>query len=397
MTLPTVSLKPRRAQPILNRHPWVFEGAIGQVSGDPAPGAEVLVQSKDAQPIGRGLFNPNSNIRVRMFSWDKDEPINEALFAARINEAATLRESIVDPKTTSACRVFFSESDGLSGLIVDRYGDWLLVQLTSLALAERREVLFDLLEKRFAPRGIWLRTEKGIREAEGLEIADGLVRGEEPPRPISIFENGLTFQVDVTQGQKTGGFLDQRENHFAVSKLVRGHRILDMFCYAGGFGITAVALGEAASIVGVDSSEPALELARINAELNGVADRTEFLKADAFKYLEEANARGEMFDTVILDPPKMTRRRSGLAGAMRGYRSLNELSVTLLRPGGLLVTCSCSGLISQSDMESMLATVSTSTNRRIQILESRGQAADHPVSPNCPENAYLKCFVCRVT
>jgi 23S rRNA (cytosine1962-C5)-methyltransferase len=396
MTLPIVSLKPRRAQPILNRHPWVFEGAIGQVSGDPAPGAEVLVQSTDAQPIGRGLFNPNSNIRVRMFSWDKDEPIDEALFSSRINEAASLRDSIIDPETTTACRVFFSESDGLSGLIVDRYGDWLLVQLTSLALAERREALFDLLEKQFEPRGIWLRTEKGIREAEGLEIADGLVRGAEPPRPISILENGLTFQVDVTQGQKTGGFLDQRENHLAVAKLVRGHRILDMFCYAGGFGITAARLGEAAAVVGVDSSEPALEFARANAELNGVADRTEFLKADAFKFLEEANTRGETFDTVILDPPKMTRRRSGLAGAMRGYRSLNELSVTLLRPGGLLVTFSCSGLISRSDLESMLAAVSTSTGRRIQILEARGQAADHPVSPNCPENAYLKCCICRV-
>ncbi|MBC8290451.1 MAG: class I SAM-dependent rRNA methyltransferase, partial [Planctomycetes bacterium] len=279
MTLPVVSLKPRRAQPILNRHPWVFEGAIGQVTGDPPPGAEVLVQSNDGHAIGRGLFNPNSNIRVRMYSWDSDEAIAEALFAARIDEAAALRETLIDPESTTASRVFFSESDGLSGLIVDRYGDWLLAQLTSLALAERREDLFDLLQKRHQPRGIWLRTEKGIRESEGLEISDGLVRGEEPPRPLAILENGLKFEVDVTQGQKTGGFLDQRDNHLAVSKLVRGHRILDVFCYAGGFGITAVALGEAASIVGVDSSEPALELARTNAELNGFADRTEFLKA----------------------------------------------------------------------------------------------------------------------
>lgn len=396
MTLPVVSLKPRRAQPILNRHPWVFEGAIGQVSGDPAPGAEVLVQSKDGHAIGRGLFNPASNIRVRMYSWGGDEPINTALFAARIDEAAALRESIIDPRTTTASRVFFSESDGLSGLIVDRYDNWLLVQLTSFALAERRETLFDLLEKRFQPRGIWLRTEKGMRESEGLEITDGLVRGVEPPRPISILENGLSFQVDVTQGQKTGGFLDQRENHLAVSKLVRGHRVLDVFCYAGGFSVTAAALGEVASVVGIDSSEPALELARVNAEINGVADRTEFLKADAFRFLEESAAKGEMFDTVILDPPKMTRRRSGLAGAMRGYRSLNELAARRLRPGGLLVTCSCSGLISREDFESMLSAVSTSIDRRIQILETRGQGADHPVSPNCPENAYLKCYACRV-
>lgn len=396
MALPVVSLKPRRAQPILNRHPWIFEGAIGKIDGDPQPGDEVLVHSKDGHTIGRGLYNPHSNIRVRMYSWDPGEAIDATLFAGRIHEAASLRDSLINPASTTASRVFFSESDGLSGLIVDRYGEWLLVQLTSLALAARREVLFDLLQQRYQPRGIWLRTEKGIRESEGLEIADGLVRGEEPPRPISILENGLTFQVDVTQGQKTGGFLDQRENHLAVSRLVRGHRVLDVFCYSGGFGITAAALGEATAVTGVDSSEPALQLAQKNAELNGVADRTEFLKADAFRYLEEAGATGKSFDTVILDPPKMTRHRKGLAAALRGYRSLNELATQLLRPGGLLVTCSCSGLISRNDLESMLAAVATSTGRRIQILDSRGQAADHPVSPNCPENAYLKCCVCRI-
>jgi len=396
MSLPVISLKPRRAQPILNRHPWVFEGAIGQVTGDPQPGAEVLVQSKDGHAIGRGLFNPNSNIRVRMYSWDPDEPIGNALFSARIDEAAALRESLINPESTTASRVFFSEADGLSGLIVDRYGDWLLVQLTSLALADRREELFDLLEKRHNPRGIWLRTEKGIRESEGLEISDGLVRGEEPPRPLALLENGLKFEVDVTQGQKTGGFLDQRENHLAVAQRVHGHRVLDLFCYAGGFGVTATALGGASAVVGVDSSEPALDLARRNADLNGVSDQTEFIKSDAFKFLEEAAAKGEQFNTVIVDPPKMTRRRKGLAGALRGYRSLNELAVKLISPGGLLVTCSCSGLISRGDLESMLAAVATSTGQRIQILESRGQSADHPVSPNCPENAYLKCLVCRV-
>jgi len=396
MSLPVVSLKPRRAQPILNRHPWVFEGAIGQLTGDPQPGAEVFVQSKDGHAIGRGLYNPHSNIRVRMYTWDPDEPIGNALFSARIDEAADLRQSLINPESTTASRVFFSEADGLSGLIVDRYGDWLLVQLTSFALAERQEELFDLLEKRFGPRGIWLRTEKGIRESEGLEISDGLVRGEEPPRPLAILENGLKFEVDVTQGQKTGGFLDQQENHLAVAQRVRGHRVLDLFCYAGGFGVTAAALGKASAVVGVDSSEPALDIARRNADLNGVSDQTEFIKSDAFKFLEEASGNGEQFNTVIVDPPKMTRRRKGLAGALRGYRSLNELAVKLISPSGLLVTCSCSGLISRGDLESMLAAVATSTGRRIQILESRGQSADHPVSPNCPENAYLKCLVCRV-
>jgi len=394
--LPAVTLKPRRAQPILNRHPWVFSGAVGHVPDDLEPGAEVLVQTTDKRPIGRGLYNPHSNIRVRMFSWDADECVDAVLFETRIQEAVALRDSIIDPDSTTAYRAFFSESDGLSGLIVDRYDQFLLVQLTSLALSERREQLFDLLQRQFQPAGIWLRTEKGIRESEGLHITDGLVRGEAPPASLPILENRLTFHVDVTQGQKTGGFLDQRENHLAVSQRLRGHSVLDVFCYAGGFGITAAAIGGAARVVGVDSSEPARQLAQQNAAANNVSDRMEFFKSDAFQYLEQATATGETFDTVILDPPKMTRRRSGLTAALRGYRSLNELGARLLRPGGLLVTCSCSGLISRNDFESMLSAVATSIDRRIQILELRGQAMDHPVSPNCPENAYLKCFVCRV-
>jgi len=394
--LPVVSLKPRRAQPILNRHPWIFAGAIDHVSGDPEPGAEVLVETKDKRQIGRGLFNPFSGIRVRMYSWDADEAIDAVLFESRIQEAAALRKSIINPESTTAYRIFFSESDGLSGLVVDRYDRFLLVQITSLALAERREMLFDLLEQQFQPAGIWLRTEKGIRDSEGLQITDGLARGEAPPPSVPIIENGLSFHVDVTQGQKTGGFLDQRENHLAVSSRLHGHRVLDVFCYAGGFGITAAALGGAASVIGVDSSEPARKLAQQNAAANNVSDRMEFFRSDAFQFLEEAGTRGELFDTVILDPPKMTHRRSGLAAALRGYRSLNELAAKLLCPGGLLVTCSCSGLISRNDLESLLSTVATSVNRRIQILETRGQAMDHPVSPNCPENAYLKCFICRV-
>jgi len=394
--LPVVSLKPRRAQPILNRHPWIFAGAVSHVTGDPQPGAEVLVETKEKRPIGRGLFNPHSSIRVRMYSWDADEAVDTVLFESRIREAAALRESIIDPESTTAYRVFFSESDGLSGLVVDRYDRFLLVQLTSLALAERRETLFDLLERQFQPAGIWLRTEKGIRESEGLQISDGLVRGVAPPSSVQIMENGLLFDVDLTHGQKTGGFLDQRENHLAVSRRLHGHRVLDVFCYAGGFGITAAALGGAATVIGVDSSEPARQLALQNAAANNVSDRMTFVRADAFRYLEEANSRGELFDTVILDPPKMTHRRSGLTAALRGYRSLNELGAKLLCPGGLLITCSCSGLISRTDFESLLSSVSTSINRRIQILETRAQAMDHPVSPNCPENSYLKCFVCRV-
>ena len=331
-TLPTVALKRKRALPFFNQHPWVFTGAILGVSGNPEPGDEVIVRDDSGRFVARGLFNSNSNIRVRLYSWDEKTPLDRAFWEQRIQAAVALRTEFVSDESTTAVRIINSEADGLSGLTVDRYGDWLLVQITSLALGERKEVLFDLLEQHCSPRGIWLRTEKGIRDLEGLSISDGLVRGEAPPRPLSIAENGLTFYVDVAEGQKTGFFIDQRDNRRAVAKFTAGHRVLDLFCYSGGFGITAATLGNAASVLCVDSSRPALDAAQQNAEANGVAGKVECIASDAFKYLEAARDEGAVFDTVILDPPKMTRSQSGAKSALRGYHSLNDLAVSVLRP-----------------------------------------------------------------
>ena len=252
------------------------------------------------------------------------------------------------------------------------------------------------MQEKLQPAGIWLRTEKGIRESEGLVLTDGLVQGRGPPRPLFIEEHGIRYGVDVVEGQKTGFYLDQRENRSAVARYVGGHRVLDLFCYTGGFGLAAVKLGGARSVLGVDVSTPALSMARSNVEINGVAHCFHFEHAAAFDALEQLRAAGELFDTVILDPPKMTRHRAGLKKALRGYYSLNRLVVDLLRPSGLLVTCSCSGLISRDDFEQMLASVSLRANRRIQILETRSQATDHPTSVDCLETNYLKCYICRV-
>jgi len=394
--LPSVALKRKRAKPFHNQHPWVFTGAVLSVSGNPSPGDEVVVRADDGRFVARGLFNSNSNIRVRLYSWNEDTPLDREFWDEQIKAAVSLRSDYIQSESTTAFRLINSEADGLSGLTVDRYGDWLLVQLTSLALAERKEILFDLLEEHCHPQGIWLRTEKGIRDLEGLTISDGLVRGEEPARPLSIRENGLTFLVDVAEGQKTGFFLDQRDNRKAVARYTSGHKVLDVFSYSGGFGITAAVAGNAATVTCVDSSKPAIESSRQNAEANGVSEKVEFFAADAFKYLEGARDEGAIFDTVVLDPPKMTRTASGAKSALRGYHSLNDLAVSVLRPGGILVTCCCSGHISRDEFIRMLSGVATGAGRRIQILESRGHAADHPVSPNCPENAYLKCLICRV-
>jgi 23S rRNA (cytosine1962-C5)-methyltransferase len=390
-------LKERRALPFFSRHPWVFAGAIDRVDGEPTPGSTVTLHASDGKFIAAGLYNPHSQIRVRLYSWNDGERLDADFWSRRLDSAISLRQTLYgEADSESGCRLVFSEADGLSGLIVDRYGEWLLVQFTSLALAGRRNEILDLLEAKLRPKGIWLRTEKGIRESEQLELADGLARGAEPPRPLILVENGVRYAVDVQQGHKTGFYLDQRDNRAAVARYVAGKRVLDIFCYTGGFGLTALKVGNAREVHAVDVSEAALELARKNAQANQVADAIQFVKSDAFEELERLAAAGETFDVVILDPPKLTRHRAGLAKALRGYHSLNQLALNVLNPGGILVSCSCSGLIGRDDFVGMLASVSQRSSRPIQILESRGQAADHPTSVSCLETAYLKCYICRV-
>ncbi len=393
-----VTLKPRHALPFFKRHPWVFAGAIRSVNGDPQPGDEVVLQSHEGEFIARGLFNPHSQIRVRLYSWDQEASLDRAFWKARLQSAFQLRDGLFGRTgDVTAYRLLNSEADGVSGLTVDRYDRWLSVQFTSLAIARRQELLIELLVELTQPAGIVLRTEKGLRDAEGLEISDSLLWGEPPPRPLTVVEHGLKWEVDLTEGQKTGGYLDQRDNRRTLARYVHDQRVLDVFCYAGGFGLGALVWGGAREVVAVDSSEPALQLAQRNAELNGVADRWRSVRADGFKALENLRDAGERFDTVVIDPPKLTRTRAALPQAMRAYHSLNRLAVSVLKPGGLLVTCSCSGLVTRDDFEQMLADVAIQSGRDLRIIEIRGAASDHPVSPFCPENEYLKCYFCHVT
>ncbi len=392
-----VVLKPRRALPFFGRHPWVFSGAIGQIDGGPQPGAVVAVVTHQEEFIAWGLYNPHSKIQVRLYSWNQAELLDEAFWSSRLDEAIHLRRALLNLcGPNSACRLVFSEADRLSGLIVDRYGDWLLVQFTSLALAARRELLLDLLREKLQPAGIWLRTEKGIREAEGLTLADGALFGGDPPRPILIEEHGLSYEVDVVEGQKTGFFLDQRDNRAAfVGYLPAGGRLLDLCCYTGGFSLNALRHGGVGEVLAVDVSASALARAEANAARNGLSGRIEFEKADVFKALEALNAAGRRFDAVVLDPPKLARHAQGAAEALRAYHSLNRLALGVLEPGGVLITCSCSGHVSREMFAGMLAEAAVSSGRSLQVLESRGAAPDHPVSVLCPETAYLKCCIGR--
>jgi 23S rRNA (cytosine1962-C5)-methyltransferase len=395
MSAGRVILQPRRARPFYGRHPWVYPGAISAVEGDPADGAEVDLLSHTGNFVARGLYNRFSKIRVRLYSWSADVPLDREFFRDRVAAALRLRRDILRLDGPGrACRLVFSEGDGLSGLTVDRYDRWLVVQFTSLGLAQRREMLAELLAELTGAEGIYLRTERGIGRLEGLELQDGPLWGQVPSEPVTIEEDGLRFLVNLAEGQKTGYYLDQRDNRRAVAPLAVGRRVLDAFCYSGGFGLHAARAG-AAAVLGIDSSEAALELARANARLNGL-ENVSFVGADVFDHLAALVAGGEKFGLVVLDPPKFARTQSAVEEALRGYRRLQALALRLLEPDGVLVTCCCSGLITGDMLSDLLAQLAVEERREVQLLERRGQAADHPVAVTCPESSYLKCLISRV-
>ena len=395
MAIPNVLLAPGREGPFLGGHPWLFSGAIASLTGSPADGDEVEVRTSDGRFVARGLYNGRSQIRVRLYAWEPTG-LDRTFFAERIARAVRLREEVLGlGDRQGAARLVFSEGDGLSGLTVDRYGDYLSVQFTSLALAHRRNELLDALEAAVSPRGMVLRTEKGILEEEGLELRDGPLRGTVPEEPIEILDDGLRFAVDLRTGQKTGFYLDQRENRKRAARYAEGRSVADVCCYTGGFSL-ALARAGARSVVGVDASEPALPLARLNAERNDLAGATGFQRGDAFRWLEAQRDLGATYQMIVLDPPRFARSRKGVRQALQAYERLNGLALACLEPDGILVTCSCSGRVSMDEFSGAVGQAAAHSGRPVQILEARGQAPDHPVAATCLESAYLKCIIARV-
>ena len=392
----TVVLKPKRARPFFGRHPWVLDSAVAKVEGQPADGDVVDLATHDGHFVARGLWNSQSRMRVRLYAFDASTKLDAELWHARLASALALRKTLGLDERAGATRLVNSEGDDLSGLIVDRYGEYLAVQVTALAMAVRLDTLCDALESLVAPRGILLRgAERGLAKLEGLALVDRVVRGAAPVGPIFVHEHGLKFGVDLAEGQKTGYYLDQRDNRQAAARYARGRRVLDMFCYSGGFAVAGAVSGGARSVLAVDTSAKAAALARANAELNGAANVT-VEAVDAFEKLDALAAAGERFGMVILDPPKFARSRSTVDDALRAYHRINRVAVGLLEPGGILVTCSCSGSVSRDDFLQMLSGVAQRSARPIQVLESRGAAADHPVSASCLEGEYLTCVIARV-
>ena len=393
MSRPAVHLDAKGAGPARARHPWIFSGAVTRVVGDPQPGTEVDVLDPQGELLGRGLYNPTSQIRVRLYTAN-DEPLDGAFFANRVRRAVALRNGLLglgDP--AGACRLVFSEGDELSGLTVDRYGRHLVVILTGLGIAGRLDPILDALEESVRPESITLRTEKGVGEEEGLQIKDGPLRGTPPAEPVVIEEGALRFAVDLRTGQKTGFYLDQRLNRARVAAYAAGRSVADVCTYTGGFAMAAAHAG-ARNVVAVDASAGALELAARNAELNAVAERVQTQRADAFGWLEEQAAADRSYDMIVLDPPRFARSRAGLRSALQGYQRLNRLALDCLAPGGVLATFSCSGRVSADEFQDAVARAVATSGRTLRIVERLAQGPDHPVSTACPQGAYLKGLLC---
>ena len=394
-SLPLVVIRARKARPFFARHPWVFVTSIDRVEGDPEPGDEVRVVSQEGQFIARGLFNHRSAIRVRLYRWT-DEPIDDAFLDGLLDRAIQLRsETLGLDGPGSAARLVFSEGDGISGLTVDRFDRYLSVQFTSLALDRRRDFLLDRLVERTGAAGVILRGEKGIPSQEGLKVAEGWVRGTASDGPVEIVDGGVRYGVDLATGQKTGFFLDQRDNRRAVAGFARNRRVLDLFCYTGGFALNACLHGGATSALGIDASKSAIDLATANAARNGITS-ARFEASDVFETLDALRGAGETFGLVICDPPKFAKHPRAVDDAVRGYLRLNRAALHVLEPGGILVTCSCSGLVDRGMFAAILGQTAELAGRSIQFLAQRGQAPDHPVSASCLETEYLKCVIARV-
>jgi 23S rRNA (cytosine1962-C5)-methyltransferase len=392
-----VLLKRNRARPVLQRHPWIFSGAIERVEGDAADGDVVDVRDAGRNWLARGTLNRRSQIAVRLLTWRQDEPVDRAFWQRRLERAVTARQALADDPNTTAYRLVHAESDYLPGLVVDRYGEWLVVQFLTLGVERWKEELAGLLVDLVGGvRGVYERSDVDVRAKEGLEQRAGLLWGEEPPDLAEILENGHRFLVDVRQGHKTGFYLDQRENRARLPAFCDGAEVLDVFAYTGGFGVYAAG-GHASHATLVESSAPALDLARRNFALNGFERRSvETVEGDVFSVLRGYRARGRRFDVAVLDPPKFARSGRGVERAARAYKDVNLLAFHLLRPGGVLFTFSCSGAVSADLFQKIVFGAAVDAERAAQIVGYLAQAADHPVALAFPQGAYLKGLVCRV-
>lgn len=389
-------LAPGREKSLLRRHVWIFSGAIADVEGEAAPGDTVTVVDSKHRFLARAAWSPASQLSARVWTFDPEETVDADFFRRRIEAAVEYRKFLKLDAPEGGCRLIHSEGDALPGLVVDRYGEYLVVQFLSAGVERFRAEIVAALQEVTGAKGIYERSDTSVRAKEGLEERKGLLAGAEPPNPVVIVENGAKYAVDVRHGQKSGFYFDQRDSRAAVAALSAGKRVLNAFSYTGGFGVAALLAG-AEHVVNIDSSAPALKLARHNLEMNRIAPtRCENLEGDVFTELRRLTEAGEKFDLIILDPPKFIESRNALVKGCRAYQDIARLGFGLLVPGGVLVNFSCSGLMTPELFQKITADAALEAGVSGRFIRHLEQSADHPTSPAVPEGFYLKGLATRI-
>ena len=389
-------LKPGREKSLLRRHPWVFSGAVGRIDGKAAAGDTAKIVASDGRFLALAAVNPDANIVARVWDWNEDTQIDAAFFRKRLETAIGMRRALFGRAGEEAERLVHGESDGLPGLIVDRYADVVVMQISSAGCNRWRGAILDSLQQISAARAIYERSDADVLELEGLAKRSGLVSGALDPPVVQIRERALHLQVDVAAGHKTGFYLDQRDNRMQVGRLAAGRQVLNCFSYTGGFSLHAL-LNGAVAVTSVDSSAQALQQARDHVRLNGLAaERCEWVAADVFQYLRALRDQNRQFDLVILDPPKFAPTAATAERAARGYKDINLLACKLLRPGGLLATFSCSGGVSADLFRKIVAGAALDAQVDAQVIDQFHASGDHPVSLAFPEGEYLKGLLCQI-
>lgn len=393
----SIYLAKGREKSVIRRHPWIFSRGIDKVEGNPQLGETVDVLAHDGKWLAKAAYSPESQIRARVWGFEKQD-INKAFFVKRLQDAQLLRQEVIERDGLTGYRLIAAESDGMPGVTIDRYQNFFVCQLLSAGAEHQKQNIVDALVEVFPDCNVYERSDVAVRKKEGLKETTGVLHGELPPKSVVIEENGVKISVDIVGGHKTGFYLDQRDSRQQAMKYVKDKEVLNCFSYTGGFGLYALK-GGAKRVINADVSQPALDTAKFNAELNEFdisKKRAVFLNADVFKLLREYRDQGTQFDVVIMDPPKFAESKAQLNGACRGYKDINMLAMQILRPGGTLLTYSCSGLMDQVLFQKIIADAAVDAGRSVKFVERFEQAADHPTDTAYPEGFYLKGFACKV-
>jgi 23S rRNA (cytosine1962-C5)-methyltransferase len=391
-----VFLKKGKEKAVLQRHPWVFSGAIERVKGKPANGDIVKLLDAQNRFMAYGFYNDQSRVALRLLEWDETVLVDDNWFRQKVATAVETRNYVLQSGKTNTCRLIFSEADYLPGLIVDKYADYLSVQILTSGIQNNIAVIIDELQQLLQPKGIYDKSDASSRAHEGLETANEVLAGNPPPEIVQVKENGIVYGINIAEGQKSGFYCDQRDNRHLLAAYVQDKAVLDCFCYTGGFTLNSLQQG-AATVTSVDSSALAIDTLRQNIELNGLdVTKHTAVQSDVNKQLRRFKEEGQMFDVIVLDPPKYAPSRSALVRASRAYKDLNRIAMLLLNKGGLLATFSCSGAMDIDNFKQVLAWAALDAGKQVQFIHQFCQPEDHPVRASFPEGEYLKGLLCRV-